>query len=171
MTADVVVQDDEVTEVLVGLDRASLPSHFSSFPGDEMARRSSILGVRTAGGLVDPGGNYHKWLVTEVAELIPSVEGFFAMVDGPMRTWLAERDEPSKLLERFRVEAEAGSGLDSVTVRTGSVLALLRGDESTARMLVRSYALPGLGDDDERIALFERELARRFPTYGPPQRG
>lgn len=78
LTADAGIQCDEVADVLVGFDRASMPRDFSYFPGDEVVRSSLDLGVQTAGGLLDPLGNYYRWVVEELAGVPAAAGEFFA---------------------------------------------------------------------------------------------
>jgi hypothetical protein len=124
----------------------------------------------SADGLVDPAErSYHKWVVADESELGPVVEAFFAVVDGPLLQWTSERLTPEALLDRHRETApDDQRRRNPVLVRTLSTLALLEGSAETARWVIRAYADPTDGDT-ERLALFERELAHRFPEYGPLQ--
>jgi hypothetical protein len=170
LTGDASLRSPAVTKVLLDVDAGSLPETFENFPGEEYAALMLTLDWVSAGGLVDPAKrSYHKWVVADESELGPVVEAFFAVVDGPLLQWTSERLTPEALLDRHRETApDDQRRRNPVLVRTLSTLALLEGSAETARWVIRAYADPTDGDT-ERLALFERELAHRFPEYGPLQ--
>jgi hypothetical protein len=158
----------EVTELLLTFDWSSMPSMLTRW-GEEGLRLGLSIAGNTAGGLVDPLGNYQRWVVRVDSELNAAVTDFFRMVDGPLLAWASELNDVSRLLAALATE-ENNRRLDSVSVRTLATLALIHDRPDLAREVVASYQLPGLGDDTDRLARFERELAARFPAYGPLQK-
>lgn len=169
-TSRMVIQSDAVSDVVVGFDRSSIPSALTAFPGDELIRGTLNLGVETAGGLLVPDGSYHKWTVTELEGVAPATGEFFAMVDGPLLAWASARDMPAKLLAEV-ADLNTPSRLreSAIGIRAIAVLASLQGRPDVARGVVAAY-VPESEADTERFPLFERELAARFPEYGPRQR-
>ena len=170
LTCSAVIQSDAVTDVVVGFDRKSIPSALTVFPGDEVIRQALDLGVQTAGGLLDPGGNYHQWTVIDLEGVASATGEFFAMIDGRLLAWASARDTPSKLFaEVADLDTPTQLRDDAVAIRTITVLALLQGRPEVARDAVAAY-VPQSDEDTERFPLFERELVARFPEYGPLQR-
>lgn len=161
------LRSPEVTEIVVGFGPESWPVAFTNFPGDESARLLLALDLETAGGLVDPSGDYHKWLVTEAAELPSAISDFFTMVDGPLAAWAAPRSTTAAVLD---AAASSGERPDSVAVRTLPTLALLQDRPEVARAVIGRYE-PAEDDSPESVARFETLLSHHFPAYGPLQRG
>ena len=92
------------------------------------------------------------------------------MVDGPLLAWASARDMPAKLLAEV-ADLNTPSRLreSAIGIRAIAVLASLQGRPDVARGVVAAY-VPESEADTERFPLFERELAARFPEYGPRQR-
>ncbi len=171
LTADATVLCPEVTDLLVGFDRDSLPADVVRWPGEEMTRSAMLLQIVGAGQLLDPErGSLKQWEASNTDEVAEAAAAFFTVVDDLLLPWVARRDTPTKVLELFGSnEPDVPRVKSSRAIRTVSVLALMEDRPQFARTLVASYEY-GLGDDAERFALFERELADRFPEYGPLQR-
>ena len=162
------IRSHEVTDLLVGFDWAGLPSARTRF-GEEGLRLSLYCAFETAGGLVNPLRNYHRWVVRAEEDLEVAVTDFFVMVDGPLEEWARELRTVRLLLDSVAT-ADPDWRLNSVSVRTLSALALAHHDPETARQLLATYQPPGGGEEADRLALFERELVDRFPVYGPLQK-
>ena len=114
--------------------------------------------------------SYHQWSVTDLEGVAAATAEFFALVDGPLLEWASVRDAPAKLfaavgdLDTPTQLRDSAAGIRAVTV-----LALLQGRPDVARGAVAAY-VPESEADTDRFPLFERELAMRFPEYGPLQR-
>lgn len=172
LTGNGYLRSPAVTQIILAFDPASRPETFEYFPGDVYAALRLMVDSVSAGGLIDPDRrDYHKWVVDEESAVEPVVAAFLAMIDSALGVWISERATPALLLERHR-----RSGVndpmrrDPAGVRTRATLALLEDDPDTARFILGAYR-EHADSDGERIALFERELADRFPTYGSLQLG
>lgn len=169
LTADAVLQCDEVTEILVDFDRKSMPGSFSRFPGDALTRQLLDVGMTTVGGLVNTRGSYFAWEVKDLSQVQPVTGDFFAVIEGPLTDWISARATAAKVLDEFSTDPQSRLRTSSSAIRATTALALLQDRTNVAREAIAAY-VPGLSDDEERVALFERELARRFPSYGLSQR-
>lgn len=109
------------------------------------------------------------WTAIQEADLDAEVAEFFRTVEGPLRSWAAERDTAERLLA---VQAVPGAreAQQPADVRTMAVLAVQEELVDVARGLVAGYVPNGRSDTEERFARFEVELAKRLPAYGAPTR-
>ena len=163
------IRSESVAGVLIGFDPGTLTPLVQRL--DDRARVLRTLGEVAAtsqGHLVDPLGNFHQWIVDDTHPVDLVASEFAAMVDGPLASWAAANGTAGDVLSHYGSPDERTS-TDALRVRSLSVLALLEGNVEVARMLV-SGAPVGHGEDPQAVIGFERELARRFPEYGPLQR-
>lgn len=110
------IRSQEVTDLLVGFDWAGMPRATTLF-GEEGLRLALDCAFQTAGGLLDPLGNFHRWVVRAEEDLEMAVTDFFVMVDGPLNAWARDLRTVRLLLESITT-TEPDWRLNSVSIRT-----------------------------------------------------
>lgn len=166
------ITSPDASGILATLPKAALSRTAASIEDEAQLRAYFFIDARTAGGLLNPAKRSLKSWLAGTDENLPGVVGeFFAMVDGPLKSWVEELLPVENLLAQMKADPAAYSGFG---VEPAVVLALLENEPELAReLLVRALdrSLGAQGDFAEvreRLVHFERELAARYPAYGPP---
>lgn len=157
----------DVADKLLEFPESSLDSVILDFPDHNWRRRVlAELDAVSQGELLDPLGNYHQWIVADDESRETMVRELFGMIDGPLADWIEKRRSQTAFLDYYGHTENRAPG---PTFRPTVVLSLMAGRVELARALVAGYQPSPYDDSTEQVAAFERELAERFPDYGPLQ--
>jgi hypothetical protein len=172
LSARVELRHDESGSLVAAMPAEALPRMSASTPHELVA--SAYLDSVSSRSLAQTAGHegswdrLGSWTVESEAEAEPAVRALLELVDGPLASWLHERRSVTAALDRAAADPAATASRSS-PIRSLAVLALLSARPDTARAVIGA-GRPVIRDSPERLALFERLLAERFPAYGPLQR-
>jgi hypothetical protein len=162
----------ESASVVGGMPAEALPRSSASTPRERA--ESAFLDSVDSGSLAETAGHegprfrLGTWTVEAEDAAETAVAGLLELIDGPLVPWLHDRRSVEAVLDGPAADPARTGGRGGPT-RAVAVLALLSDRVDVARGVLAG-ARPTTRDAPERLALFERLLAERFPAYGPLQR-